>query len=141
HRNDRRRCFEFRKNTWAGSSRHTNDALDWLANPLVGTKKIVATPGVVHAWCRSYLQPWTGHQPAGALACHICMLFCPICGDLRHEAIRASAASGNCYSPWARARLSWLAGSSSAAVLCFRLAARCIDGTKGAPEVEQTRSS
>src|SRR5439155_23027650 len=54
-----------------------------------------------------YLQHWPDDQRAGALSCHICILSFRICGDLRHEPIRASAASGNCYSRrcWASAGL------------------------------------
>ena len=56
-------------------SRDTDGPLDRSADPLVGTKKIAAAPGVVHAWRRSYLQPRPRHHSAGALACRICILF------------------------------------------------------------------
>ena len=78
-RNDRRRRFELWSNLWSGRSQHAYGPLDWCAHLLVGTKKIAPAPGVVHAWRRSYLQPRPGHQPAGALARHICILFCPTC--------------------------------------------------------------
>ena len=72
------------------------------------------------------------------------VIFAYFFSDLRRSAPRGD--SGKCRK-WqlllppvlGQCRFSSSAGSSSAAVLCLRLAARCIDGTKGAPEVEQTR--
>src|SRR5207249_138595 len=110
-RNDRWRRLELWPNIWSGRSRHTAGPLDWSAHLLVGTKKIAPAPGVVHAWRRSYLQPWTGHQPAGALARHICILFCSACGDVGYEAISRTAAVGNCYARRANAGGSWSAES------------------------------
>ena len=51
---------------------------------------------------------------------HFFVRFAEICATRRFGQVPQVA---TVTPPWARARLSWLAGSSSAAVLCLRLAA------------------
>ncbi len=50
-------------------------ALEWSGHLLVGTKTVASAVNVVHAWRGSYIQPRPRHNPSGALACHICLLF------------------------------------------------------------------